>query len=66
MHHLLFSLCLAAVLGVGTYPDIEGNQIVHEYNYSSPSYLFRMNWGWDGSGMDSRKSPILFKQSYYN
>lgn len=48
MHHLLFSLCLAAVLGVGTYPDIEENQIVHEYNYSSPSYLFRMNWGWDG------------------
>lgn len=30
------------------YPDIEENQIVHVYNYLPPSYLFRMNWGWDG------------------
>ena len=30
------------------YPDIEENQIVHEYSYSTPSYLFRMNWGWNG------------------
>lgn len=30
------------------YPGIEENQIVHEYSYSNPSYLFRMNWGWEG------------------
>lgn len=30
------------------HPDVVENQIDHEYSYSSPSYLFRMNWGWDG------------------
>lgn len=30
------------------YPDIEENEIVHEYSYSTPSYLLRMNWGWNG------------------
>ena len=29
------------------YPDIEENQIVHEYS-ASDSYLLKMNWGWDG------------------
>jgi hypothetical protein len=29
------------------YPDIEENQIVHEYS-ASDTYLLRMNWGWDG------------------
>lgn len=31
------------------YPDVVENQIDHEYSYSSPSYHYRMNWGWDGS-----------------
>ena len=31
------------------YPDIEENEIVYTYTASAPSYLFRMNWGWDGS-----------------
>ncbi len=29
------------------YPDIEENQIVHEYS-ASDSYYLKMNWGWDG------------------
>ena len=31
------------------YPDIEENEIVYTYTASAPNYLFRMNWGWDGS-----------------
>lgn len=31
------------------YPGIEENQIIHNYSYSSPSYLYRMNWGADGN-----------------
>lgn len=30
------------------HPDVVENQIDHEYSYSIPSYLFRMNWGWNG------------------
>lgn len=30
------------------HPDVVENQIDHEYSYSNPSYLFRMNWGWNG------------------
>ena len=30
------------------YPNVVENQIDHDYSYSSPNYLFRMNWGYDG------------------
>ena len=30
------------------YPEIEENQIIHEYSYSTPVYQYRMNWGWGG------------------
>lgn len=30
------------------YPEIEENQIIHEYSYSTPVYHYRMNWGWGG------------------
>lgn len=34
------------------YPDIEENEIVHEYSYSAPTYYYRMNWGWNGNFND--------------
>ena len=35
------------------YPDIEENEIVYTYSTSAPSYLFKMNWGWDGGYSNS-------------